>query len=81
MNSSKNLHRILNIVALAILLWAYFSSQYIVFALIVFSWVIHGLITKETFLIGRVSRNEHPILYWAIQATWLLFGAGYFIWN
>ncbi len=42
---------------------------------VIFSvWALLGIRSGETFLIGRLRRNEQPLLFWLVSLSWLAIG-------
>jgi hypothetical protein len=79
MTISKNVQRVLSITALVILLVAFYFSMNYVFGIFLAGWIINDFIRKETYLLGRVPREEFPVLYWVILLSWVVFCLYYFI--
>lgn len=48
------------------LLWAWG----VIFSL----WAIMGIISRETFLITRLRRDDQPLLFWLVSLSWLSMG-------
>lgn len=37
-------------------------------------WTIQSFNTGHAFLLGPVSRQAEPLLFWLVQVAWLVFG-------
>lgn len=60
----------LTALVLIFLLIALFMNWLWPWGLLFLSWSIPSLYTRETQLIGVVSRDEEPYLYWPIVVLW-----------
>lgn len=41
-------------------------------------WVVPDLFRGVTYFIDEVRKDEHPVLYWAVVATWIVLSVYYF---
>ncbi len=49
-------------------------GQIWVFGVLFVFWAVRDIISRRTSLIGDVALRDHPILFWVIAASWLVFG-------
>ena len=49
-------------------------GQVWVFGVLFVFWAIRDIISRRTHMIGDVALSEHPILFWVIAGSWLVFG-------
>lgn len=66
--------RIINHIALPVLLVAAVLNIYWVWGLLFFWWLVPAITTGQTFLVFMIEREKDPILYWATIILWGLFG-------
>lgn len=69
----KNL-RSLNYIVFAVLIAAVFLGWQWPWGLLFIYWVVPSCMTGEAHLLGPVTRDQDPILFWAIVTLWTLFG-------
>ncbi|MBT2132297.1 hypothetical protein [Aliiroseovarius lamellibrachiae] len=66
--------RVINYVALPILLIAAVMGLYWVWGLLFLWWLVPTIMTGQTALVFDVTRDEDPILFWIVAILWALFG-------
>lgn len=69
-----NRQRIANYIAFPILLISAVLGIYWVWGLIFLWWLVPSVLSRQAMLIFEVTRDEDPILYWAVIVLWALFG-------
>ncbi len=74
-------NQILNCIALLVLAIAAFHNAYWVWGLLFIFWSVKGLWDPVTALITPVSRDTSPVLFWAINIMWLIFGVWYLVYD
>lgn len=63
------------VAALAVLLAATALGWYWVWGVFFLYWAIAGIVTRQTFVVQTVQRDENPALFWCICITWLALAA------
>ncbi|HAI63907.1 MAG TPA: hypothetical protein DDY35_11365 [Acidimicrobiaceae bacterium] len=59
-------------VAGLVVLWAAaLAGQVWVFALLFLGWAAYDVWAGESHFIQRVTRAEHPVVFWSIVASWV----------
>lgn len=66
--------RMINYIALPVLLVAAVLGLYWVWGLMFLWWLVPSLQSGRAHLITKVSRDEDPILFWAVILLWAAFG-------
>lgn len=66
--------RMINYIALPVLLVAAVLGLYWVWGLMFLWWLVPSLQMGRAHLITEVSRDEDPILFWAVILLWAAFG-------
>lgn len=69
-----NRERVLNYIALPVLMLAVVLSQYWVWGLMFLWWLVPSVMGGEVNLISGIRRDEDPILFWAVAVLWAGFG-------
>ena len=59
------------VVALVVLLGATYLDWYWVWGLFFIYWTITAVVTRRTFVVQTVRRDENPVLFWLICLFWL----------
>lgn len=67
--------RIINYMALPILLAAAWFGLYWVWGLVFLWWLVPAVQSGQTFLVFEIDRAEDPFLFWFVVILWALFGA------
>lgn len=57
---------------LAILWFAALADQVWLFAALFGGWAILDIVTGESRFIQRITRQEHPAVFWAIVSSWIV---------
>ncbi len=70
-----NLTRLINYVALPVLLVATFLQIYWLWGLLFLWWVVPSVMAGRTALVFDVERDSDPVLFWIVVILWGLFGA------
>lgn len=70
-----NTQRALNYIAFPVLVVAAALSLYWVWGLLFLWWVVPAVMSGQAHFVFEVSRNEDPILFWAVVVLWALSGA------
>ena len=60
------------VAGLAALLAATWAGWYWVWGAFFLYWAVSGIVTGHAFVVQTVYRDESPILFWLISATWLV---------
>ncbi|CAL2080196.1 hypothetical protein [Tenacibaculum sp. 190524A05c] len=71
----KNTTKWRTIIALILMYIALFMNWEWAWGVLFLLWVIPDLFSGVTFFIEPIQRNENPILYWIIIASWILMAA------
>ena len=66
--------RMINYLALPVLLAATVTGLYWVWGLLFVWWVVPTIMTGQAFLVFEINRGEDPLLFWAIAALWAVLG-------
>ncbi len=66
--------RPLNYIVFAVLIAAAFLGWQWPWGLLFIYWVVPSYMTGETHLLAPVTREQDPILFWAIVTLWAVFG-------
>ena len=66
--------RLINYLALPVLLVAAIMGLYWVWGLLFLWWLVPALSTGYAHLVFEVDRREDPILFWIVVAMWAAFG-------
>ena len=59
-----------------IVIWTIFLVESLAWAwsILFIVWAVIGVRANETFLVGQIRRDEHPVLFWMTSATWFTMG-------
>lgn len=60
-----------SIIGLVLVYIAVFFNWYWLWGVLFLYWIIPDFFTGVTYFMEPISRQENPILYWAILLTWL----------
>jgi len=71
----------LNWVALVILVLATGFEHYWVWGLLFMFWAASAITGSRSVLLLPIDRQAEPLLYWATNSMWLVFGLWYFIFD
>lgn len=71
----------LNWLALVVLIVATAFNHYWVWGLLFIFWAIRAFNDDGTQLLLPVSKRSDPLLYWAINIMWLVFGIWYILFD
>ena len=63
------------VAALAVLLAATYLDWHWVWGLFFIYWTITAIVTRQTFIVQTVRRDENPILFWVVCVAWLALAA------
>lgn len=76
MENQRSLHtpRWVNVVALAVLLVATWMNWIWIWGILFIYWAVPAFVTGEAHLVGSVSRDEQPVVFWLVTALWILLG-------
>lgn len=66
--------RVVNYLALPVLLLAALLQAYWLWGLLFLWWTVPSVLAGQTALVFDVERAEDPILFWAVVILWALFG-------
>ena len=66
--------RLINYMALPVLLVAAVLGLYWVWGLLFLWWLVPSIMTGQTALVFDISRDQDPILFWAVAILWAVFG-------
>lgn len=66
--------RVMNYVALPVLLLAAVLQMYWLWGLLFLWWIVPSVMAGQTALVFDVERSKDPILFWAVVTLWALFG-------
>lgn len=59
------------VVALVVLLAATALGWMWVWGVFFLYWAVVGIVTQQAFVVQTVRRDESPVLFWVISASWL----------
>ncbi len=59
------------IVGLAVLWGAALANQVWIFAVLFIAWALFDVFTGESNFIQRITRTEHPVVFWAVIGSWI----------
>lgn len=71
--------RLVNSLALAGLFVATWMNWSWPWGVLFIYWAIPAIRFGEAHLIGPVTRDEQPVLFWSVTALWVLFGAAFIL--
>ncbi|WP_050604438.1 hypothetical protein [Ruegeria sp. 6PALISEP08] len=66
--------RLFNYTALPVLLVAAVLGLYWVWGLLFLWWLVPSIMTGQTALVFDITRDQDPILFWAVAIIWAVFG-------
>lgn len=66
--------RVMNYVALPVLLLAAVLQMYWLWGLLFLWWIVPSVMAGQTALVFDVECSKDPILFWAVVTLWALFG-------
>lgn len=66
--------RMINYIALPVLLAATMVGLYWVWGLLFIWWVVPAIMSGQALLVFEIYRDEDPLLYWAVTALWAVLG-------
>ncbi|WP_299947579.1 hypothetical protein [uncultured Ruegeria sp.] len=69
-----NNRRLVNYIALPILLVAAVLGLYWVWGMLFLWWLVPSVMTGQTALVFDIQREDDPILFWAVAILWAVFG-------
>lgn len=69
-----NRSRIINYIALLVLLAATATSLYWIWGLLLAWWVVPIVMNGKAFLVFEINRSEDPFLFWTIVVLWGVLG-------
>ena len=56
-----------------IVLWiAAIANQVWLFAALFIGWALFDIVTGESHFIQRITRRDHPAVFWAIVSSWIV---------
>ena len=67
------------VVGLAILWIAALLDQVWVFALLFVGWALYDIAMGESHFIQRVTRRDHPVLFWSIVGSWIVLSVAWVV--
>ena len=59
------------LIALCILWVAAIANQVWLFAALFIGWAAFDVITGESHFIQRITRRDHPVVFWSIILSWI----------
>ncbi|MEM9463844.1 MAG: hypothetical protein AAGA90_00640 [Actinomycetota bacterium] len=59
------------LVGLAILWIAAVADQVWLFAALFIGWALFDVLTGESHFVQRITRRDHPFVFWAIITSWI----------
>ena len=68
---------LINWVSLVILVVATIFTHYWVWGLLFIFWAAYALKSDNSHLLLPVNKQNEPLLYWAVNLMWLVFGIWY----
>lgn len=76
MQNHRSLHtpRWVNVVALAVLLVAIWMNWMWIWGILFICWAVPAFLTGESHLVGSVSRDSQPVIFWLVTALWIVLG-------
>ena len=60
------------VVGLTILWVAAIANQVWLFAALFIGWALFDVVTGESHFIQRVTRRDHPVVFWSIITSWIV---------
>jgi len=66
--------RILNYVTFVVLMISTVLGYQFLWGLLFLYWTIPNFHSGHAFLLSAVTRDEDPILFWAVQIAWIVLG-------
>lgn len=70
-----NTTRLINYIALPVLLVAAYLQIYWLWGMLFLWWIVPSVMTGQTALFFDIERVKDPVLFWAVVILWALFGA------
>ncbi|WP_120631970.1 hypothetical protein [Ruegeria sp. EL01] len=66
--------RLVNYVALPVLLVSAVLGLYWVWGLLFLWWLMPSIMTGQTALVSDIIRDQDPVLFWSVAILWAAFG-------
>ena len=66
--------RVLNYVVFVILMISTLLGYQFLWGLLFLYWTIPNFYSGHAFLLSDVTRDDDPILFWAVQFAWVILG-------
>ncbi len=66
--------RMINYIALPVLLAATMAGLYWVWGLLFIWWVVPAIMSGQALLVFEINSDEDPFLYWAVTVLWAVLG-------
>jgi len=66
--------RVLNYVTFVVLMMSTAMGYQFLWGLLFLYWAIPNFYSGHAFLLTDVTRDTDPILFWAVQVAWVVFG-------
>ncbi|MCY3630753.1 MAG: hypothetical protein F4120_02255 [Rhodothermaceae bacterium] len=73
-NRSPQTPRWVNVVALAVLLVATLMNWMWIWGILFIYWAVPAFLTSETHLVGPISRDTQPVIFWLVTVLWIVLG-------
>ncbi len=67
--------RVLNYVTFFVLMASTVLGYQFLWGLLFLYWTIPNFFSGHAFLLSDVTRDDDPILFWAVQIAWVVLGA------
>ena len=49
-------------------------GQIWIFGLLFLAWAAYDIAMGESYFLQRIKRNDNPLVFWAIELSWIGFG-------
>lgn len=66
--------RITNYIAFVALMISTVLGYQFLWGIMFLYWTIPNFYSGRAFLLSEVSRSDDPLLFWAVQIAWVIFG-------
>lgn len=60
------------IAALVVLWVAAIANQVWLFAVLFIGWAVYDVLAGESHFIQRITRRDHPVVFWSIITSWIV---------
>lgn len=59
------------VVGLIVLWIAALANQVWIFAFLFIGWALYDIVNGESHFVQRITRDDHPVLFWSVVVSWI----------